>query len=67
MMSNVLHHCGKRVLLPIFVLSLLLVGISSKVMNTSFSILQNKLHSKRPEGKGPILSTSPLLNCPNSM
>lgn len=67
MMSNVLHYCGKRVLLPTFVLSLLLVGILSKVTKANFYFLQNnEPHSKRPEGKGTTLSTSSLLKCPNS-
>ena len=68
MMSNVLPQYGKRVLSPTFVLSLLLVGILSKAMNIIFSFLQNsKPHSKRPEGREAIISsTSPVLDCSNS-
>lgn len=59
MISNVLHHCGKRVFLPIFVLSLVLVGILSNMMKVSFSFLQNnKPHSKRCEGKGYLIHFS---------
>lgn len=76
MMSNVLHQHGKRLITyfciyvgvyPTSVLSLLLVGILSKVMNIIFSLLQNsKPHSKRPEGRGATSSTSPVLDCSKS-
>lgn len=57
----------EKVLLPTFVLSLLLVGILSKVTKANFYFLQNnEPHSKRSEGKGTTLSTSSLLKCPNS-
>lgn len=66
-MSNVLHQSGKRALSPTFVLSLLLVGILSKVMNRSFSFLEkSKPHSRRPEGREATSSTSPVLDCSNS-